>query len=55
MRQADGPKLAGTDKSHEQVMKQIANGKSPMPAFKNQLKPYELQALTDYIKALPKN
>ena len=55
MRQADGPKLAGTDKTREQVIKQIANGKSPMPGFKNQLKEYELQALADYIKALPKN
>ena len=55
MRQADGPKLAGTTKSREQVMKQIANGKSPMPGFKNQLKPYELEALADYIKALPTN
>ena len=55
MRQADGPKLAGTDKTKEQLMKQIANGKSPMPGFKNQLKEYELQALAEYIKALPKN
>jgi mono/diheme cytochrome c family protein len=55
MRQADGPKLAGTEKNHEQLVKQIANGKSPMPGFKNQLKPHELQALADYIKALPKN
>lgn len=55
MRQADGPKLAGTDKTREQLVKQIANGKSPMPGFKNQLKDYELQALADYIKLLPKN
>jgi mono/diheme cytochrome c family protein len=55
MRQADGPKLAGSDKTHDQLVKQIANGKSPMPGFKNQLKPHELQALADYIKALPKN
>jgi len=55
MRKADGPKLAGTDKTREQVMKQIANGKSPMPGFKSQLKDYEIQALADYIKALPKN
>lgn len=54
MKQADGPKLGGTEKTHEQVMKQIANGKSPMPGFKNQLKDFELQALADYIKALPK-
>ena len=55
MRQADGPKLAGTDKTREQLMKQIANGKSPMPGFKTQLKEHEIQALADYIKALPKN
>jgi mono/diheme cytochrome c family protein len=55
MRQADGPKLAGTHKTHEQLIKQIANGKSPMPGFKNQLKEHELQALADYIKALPSN
>jgi mono/diheme cytochrome c family protein len=55
MRQADGPKLAGTDKTKEQLVKHIANGKSPMPAFKSQLKDYELQALAEYIKALPKN
>jgi mono/diheme cytochrome c family protein len=55
MRKADGPKLAGTDKNHAQVMKQITNGKSPMPAFKNQLKPYEIEALADYIKMLPAN
>ena len=36
-------------------MKQIANGKSPMPGFKNQLKPYEIEALADYIKMLPPN
>lgn len=55
MRQADGPKLAGTSKTHEQVMKQITHGKSPMPGFKTQLKAYEIQALADYIKALPPN
>ncbi len=55
MRQADGPKLGGTEKSREQLIKQIANGKSPMPGFKKQLKEYELEALADYIKALPAN
>jgi mono/diheme cytochrome c family protein len=55
MRQADGPKLAGSDKNHAQLIKQIANGKSPMPGFKNQLKPYEIEALADYIKLLPAN
>jgi mono/diheme cytochrome c family protein len=55
MRQADGPKLAGSGKTHEQLMKQIRNGNPPMPGFKNQLKDYEVEALADYIKALPKN
>lgn len=55
MKQADGPKLAGTDKTLEQVMKQIRNGKSPMPGFKSQLKEEEVQALAEYIKALPAN
>ncbi len=55
MKQADGPKLAGTEKTLEQVMKQIKNGKSPMPAFKSQLKEEEVQALAEYIKALPAN
>jgi mono/diheme cytochrome c family protein len=53
MKQADGPKLAGTSKTLEQVMKQIRNGKSPMPGFKNQLKDEEVQQLAEYIKALP--
>ena len=53
MKQADGPKLAGTSKSVAQVMAQIMNGKTPMPGFKNQLKFEEVQALAEYIKALP--
>ncbi len=53
MKQADGPKLAGTSKSLAQVMAQIMNGKTPMPGFKNQLKFEEVQALAEYIKALP--
>jgi mono/diheme cytochrome c family protein len=55
MKQADGPKLAGTSKTLEQLMKQIRKGKSPMPGFKNQLKDEEVQALAEYIKALPTN
>ena len=55
MKQADGPKLAGTTKSIEQVMKQISDGKSPMPGFKNQLSEKEVQALAEYIKTLPAN
>jgi cytochrome c len=55
MKQADGPKLAGTSKTLEQVISQIKNGKSPMPGFKTQLKDEEVQALAEYIKALPAN
>ncbi|HEX9451328.1 MAG TPA: cytochrome c [Burkholderiales bacterium] len=55
MKQADGPKLAGTSKSLAGVMAQIMNGKTPMPGFKNQLKFEEVQALAEYIKALPEN
>lgn len=55
MKQADGPKLAGTPKTIEQVMKQIIEGKSPMPGFRNQLSEKEVQALAEYIKALPAN
>ena len=55
MKQADGPKLAGTSKTIEQVMKQINEGKSPMPGFKNQLSEKEVQALAEYIKTLPAN
>ena len=53
MKQADGPKLGGTLKSREQVIKQIKSGKSPMPGFASQLKENEIEALADYIKALP--
>jgi len=53
MKQADGPKLAGTSKTVAQVMAQIMNGKTPMPGFKNQLKFEEVQSLAEYIKALP--
>lgn len=55
MKQADGPKLAGTPKTIEQVMKQINEGKSPMPGFRNQLSEKEVQALAEYIKTLPEN
>ena len=55
MKQADGPKLAGTSKTVEQLAKQIKEGKSPMPGFKNQLSENEVQALAEYIKTLPAN
>jgi mono/diheme cytochrome c family protein len=51
-----GPKLAGTSKSQQQVFNQIANGKSGyMPGFKKTLKEEQIQALAEYIKALPAN
>ena len=55
MKQADGPKLAGTPKTIEQLTKQIIEGKSPMPGFRNQLSDKEVQALAEYIKTLPAN
>ena len=55
MKQADGPKLAGTRKTVAQVMAQIMNGKTPMPGFKNQLTFEQVQALAEYIKALPES
>ncbi|HEX4985409.1 MAG TPA: cytochrome c [Burkholderiales bacterium] len=53
MKGADGPKLAGTSKSFGEVVTQIVVGKTPMPGFRKQLKPEEIQALAEYIKALP--
>jgi mono/diheme cytochrome c family protein len=53
MKQADGPRLAGTEKNRDQVINTIAKGKSPMPGFRKQLKPYQMDALADYILALP--
>jgi mono/diheme cytochrome c family protein len=53
MKQADGPRLAGTELSRDKVMDRIARGKSPMPGFRKQLKPYQIEALADYILALP--
>ena len=53
MVRADGPRLAGTTSSRDDVIEQIARGKSPMPGFRKQLKPFQIEALADYIKALP--
>lgn len=55
MKQADGPKLAGTHLSYEQVVTQIVVGRTPMPGFRKQLSPEQIQALAEYIKALPAN
>ena len=53
MKQADGPRLAGTELSRDVVYDRIARGRTPMPGFRKQLKPYQMDALTDYIMALP--
>jgi mono/diheme cytochrome c family protein len=51
-----GPKLAGTAKTIDQVAGQIANGKAGyMPGYKKVLKEEQIQALAEYIKALPAN
>jgi len=53
MRQGDGPKLAGTSKSEEQVIEQIKHGKSPMPSFEGKLSEKDIKVLARYIKSLP--
>lgn len=50
---ADGPKLAGTSLTEEQVIEQISRGKSPMPGFRKTLSKEQIEALAKYIKALP--
>ena len=55
MKQADGPRLAGTKLTREEVIEQISFGKSPMPGFRKQLKDWQIESLADYIKALPAN
>jgi mono/diheme cytochrome c family protein len=50
-----GPKVAGTAKSRDEVVERIAHGKQGlMPPFDKVLKEEQIQALADYIKALPK-
>ena len=53
MKKADGPRLAGTKLSRDEVIKQISFGKTPMPGFRKQLKEWQIESLADYIKALP--
>jgi mono/diheme cytochrome c family protein len=49
-----GPKLAGTDKSDEFIIKQIKQGKPPgMPAFGRSFNDDQIQAIVAYIRALP--
>jgi quinohemoprotein ethanol dehydrogenase len=50
---ADGPKLAGTSLTEEQVIDQISRGKSPMPGFRKTLSKEQIEALAKYIKELP--
>jgi quinohemoprotein ethanol dehydrogenase len=50
---ADGPKLAGTSLTEEQVVEQISRGKSPMPGFRKTLSKEQIEALAKYIKELP--
>jgi len=49
---ADGPKLAGTSLTEEQVIDQISRGKSPMPGFRKTLSKEQIEALAKYIKEL---
>jgi mono/diheme cytochrome c family protein len=51
-RAADGPKLAGTHLTEEQVIEQISKGKSPMPGFRKTLSKEQIEALAKYIKEL---
>lgn len=52
MKAADGPKLAGTRLTHEQVIERIQRGKSPMPGFRKLLNQEQIEALATYIKGL---
>ncbi len=52
MKAADGPKLAGTSLTEEQVIEQISRGKSPMPGFRKTLSKDQIEALAKYIKGL---
>lgn len=51
-----GPKLAGTDKSDEFIVRQIKQGKPPgMPAFGKSFNDDQIQAIVAYIRALPQS
>ena len=52
MKAADGPKLAGTRLTEEQVIEQITRGKTPMPGFRKVLSREQIEALAKYIKGL---
>ena len=49
-----GPKLAGTDKPDDFIIKQIKNGKPPgMPAFGKSFNDEQIHAIVAYIRGLP--
>jgi mono/diheme cytochrome c family protein len=51
-----GPKLAGTDKSDEFIIRQIKQGKPPgMPAFGKSFNDDQILAIVAYIRALPES
>lgn len=52
MKAADGPRLAGTRLTFEQVIERIQRGKTPMPGFRKLLNQDQIEALATYIKGL---
>ncbi len=51
--QGRGPKLAGTPKTDEEIIRQIKNGKPPgMPAFGKAFDDDQIQAIVSYIRNL---
>lgn len=51
--QGRGPKLMGSERSDEQITKQIKNGKPPgMPAFGRSFSDEQIKAIVAYIRAL---
>jgi mono/diheme cytochrome c family protein len=51
-----GPKLAGTDKTDEFIIRQIKQGKPPgMPAFGKSFNDDQIHAIISYIRALPES
>jgi mono/diheme cytochrome c family protein len=51
--QGRGPKLAGTEKTDDEIVRQIKNGKPPgMPAFGRAFNDEQIQAIVAYIRGL---
>jgi mono/diheme cytochrome c family protein len=46
-----GPNLDDAKPSHELVVDRVTNGKSPMPSFKDQYSPEQIDAVADYVVA----